>query len=84
MPAFQVDPWKNADGTYNAAPWTWGFSGLTYRTDRVPEPASWHDILDPKYKGRVSTVDGALNNVALGSLAVGIDPDTLTTATAER
>ena len=79
MPAFQVDPWKNADGTYNAAPWTWGFSGLTYRTDRVPAPASWHDILDPKYKGRVSTVDGALNNVALGSLAVGIDPDTLTT-----
>ena len=80
MPAFQVDPWKNADGTYNAAPWTWGFSGLTYRTDRVPAPASWHDILDPKHKGRVSTVDGALNNVALGSLAVGIDPDTLTTA----
>ena len=46
----------------------------------MPAPASWHDILDPKYKGRVSTVDGALNNVALGSLAVGIDPDTLTTA----
>ena len=45
---------------------------------------SWHDILDPKYKGRVSTVDGALNNVALGSLAVGIDPDTLTTRAAER
>ena len=40
MPAFQVDPWKNADGTYNAAPWTWGFSGLTYRTDRVPAPPS--------------------------------------------
>jgi spermidine/putrescine-binding protein len=79
MPAFQVDPWKNADGTYNAAPWTWGFSGLTYRTDRVAEPQSWHDILDPKYKGRVSTVDGALNNVALASIAVGIDPDTLTT-----
>jgi spermidine/putrescine-binding protein len=27
----------------------------------------------------VSTVDGALNNVALASIAVGIDPDTLTT-----
>jgi spermidine/putrescine-binding protein len=79
LPAFQVDPWKNADGTYNGAPWTWGFSGLTYRTDRVPEPQSWQDILDPKYQGRVSTVDGALNNVALASIAVGIDPDTLTT-----
>jgi spermidine/putrescine transport system substrate-binding protein len=80
LPAFQVDPWKNEDGTYNGAPWTWGFTGLTYRTDRVPEPASWMDILDPKYKGRVSTVDGALNNVGLASLAVGLDPDTLTTA----
>ncbi len=79
IPAFQVDPWKNDDGTYNAAPWTWGFSGLTYRTDNVPEPTSWQDIMDPKYKGRVSTVDGAMNNIALASIAVGIDPDTLTT-----
>lgn len=78
MPAFQVDPWKNADGTYNGAPWTWGFSGLTYRTDRVPAPTSWHDILDPKYKGRVSTVDGAMNNVALAAIAVGVDPDAMT------
>ena len=79
MPAFQTAPWKNDDGTYNGAPWTWGFSGLTYRTDRVPAPQSWQDILDPKYKGRVSTVDGAMNNIALASIAVGIDPDTLTT-----
>ena len=63
MPAFQVAPWKNDDGTYNGVPWTWGFSGLTYRMDNVPEPQSWQDILDPKYKGRVSTVDGAMNNV---------------------
>jgi len=79
MPAFQVDPWKNDDGTYNAAPWTWGFTGVTYRSDRVPELKSYHDLLDPKVKGRVSTIDGALNNIALACLAVGIDPDTLTT-----
>ncbi len=80
MPAFQVAPWKNDDGTYNGVPWTWGFSGLTYRVGAVPEPQSWQDILDPKYKGRVSTVDGATNNVGLASIAVGIDPDTMTTA----
>jgi spermidine/putrescine transport system substrate-binding protein len=79
MPVFQVSPWKNDDGTYNASPWTWGYSGVTYRTDRVPEPKSWHDLLDPKFKGRVSTIDSALNNVALGSIAVGINPDELTT-----
>lgn len=79
MPAFKVAPWKNTDGTYAGAPWTWGFSGVTYRTDNVPKPASWHDLLDPKYKGRVSTIDSATNNVALGAIAVGVDPDTMTT-----
>ena len=79
LPAFKVAPWKNDDGTYNGVPWTWGFSGVTYRSDRVPEPKSWYDLLDPQYQGRVSTVDGALNNVALASIAVGIDPDELTT-----
>ena len=51
LPAFQVAPWKNDDGTYNGAPWTWGFTGLTYRSDRVPEPKSWHDILGPSVQG---------------------------------
>jgi spermidine/putrescine-binding protein len=78
MAAFKVAPWRNDDGTYTGSPWTWGYSGVTYRTDRVPEPSSWQVLLDPKYKGRVSTVDSATNNVALGSLAVGIDPDELT------
>ncbi len=78
MPAFKVDPWKNDDGTYNGAPWTWGYSGVTYNTSNVPEPKSWQDLLDPQYKGRVSTIDSALNNVALGAIAVGIDPDGLT------
>jgi spermidine/putrescine transport system substrate-binding protein len=79
LSVFQKAPWKNDDGTYNGVPWTWGFTGLTYNVKTVPAPKSWQDILDPKYKGRVSTIDGAMNNVATASLAVGIDPDTLTT-----
>ncbi|HEX3300208.1 MAG TPA: ABC transporter substrate-binding protein [Actinomycetota bacterium] len=79
MSAFQSAPWKNDDGTYNGVPWTWGFTGLTYNVDNVPAPKSWNDILDPSYQGRVSTIDGAMNNVATASIAVGIDPDTMTT-----
>jgi spermidine/putrescine-binding protein len=79
MSAFQGTPWKNDDGTYNGVPWTWGFTGLTYNVSNVPEPKSWQDILDPQYKGRVSTIDGAMNNVATAAIAVGIDPDTMTT-----
>ncbi len=79
LPALQVPPWRNDDGTYNGSPWTWGYSGVTYRTDRVPNPASWQDLLKSEFKGRVSTIDSATNNVALGAIAVGIDPDTMTT-----
>jgi spermidine/putrescine transport system substrate-binding protein len=79
MSAFQGPPWKNDDGTYNGVPWTWGFTGLTYNVSKVPEPHSWNDILDPKFQGRVSTIDGAMNNVASAAIAVGIDPDTMTT-----
>jgi spermidine/putrescine transport system substrate-binding protein len=79
LPALQVPPWKNDDGTFNGSPWTWGYSGVTYRTDRVPNPASWQDLLKSQFKGRVSTIDSATNNVALGAIAVGIDPDTMTT-----
>src|SRR6476620_12607834 len=79
MSAFQGAPWKNDDGTYNGVPWTWGFTGLTYNVSKVPEPHSWNDILDPKFQGRVSTIDGAMNNVASAAIAVGIDPDTMTT-----
>jgi spermidine/putrescine-binding protein len=78
LPAFQKKPWINEDGTYNGIPWTWGYTGLTYRSDRVEAPKSWQDLLKPELKGKVSTIDGALNNVALACLAVGVDPDTLT------
>jgi len=79
MSAFQTAPWKNDDGTYNGVPWTWGFTGLTYNVSNVPNPKSWQDIFNAKYKGRVSTIDGAMNNVATAAVALGIDPDTMTT-----
>ena len=77
MPAFQTAPWKNEDGTYNGVPWTWGFTALTYRNDAA-SPTSWQDILAPSYRGRVSTLDAALNNVAIACIAMGVDPDAMT------
>lgn len=83
LPVFKKPPFTNADGKFRGIPWTWGFSGLTYRSDRVAEPKSWEDLLKPAAKGKVATVDGALNNVALACIAVGIDPDGLTKADLE-
>jgi spermidine/putrescine transport system substrate-binding protein len=83
LPFFKQPPFTTADGHYHGIPWTWGFTGLTYRSDRADAPQSWEDLLQPSLKGKVSTIDGALNNVALASLAVGIDPDELTTSQLE-
>lgn len=78
LPVFKKPPFTNEEGNFRGIPWTWGFTGLTYRSDRVAAPASWHDLLQPAATGKVATIDGALNNVALACLAVGISPDTLT------
>ena len=39
-------------------PWDWGFTSILYRTDKVKGKIdSWAALLDPKYKGHVSTWD---------------------------
>jgi spermidine/putrescine transport system substrate-binding protein len=70
--------WKNPDGTYNSAPWTWGAIGVNYLSDKVEPPASWNDLLDPKLQGRVGTIDDGYNNVSLAAIALGLDLTKLT------
>ena len=57
-------------------PWQAGFTGLAYdpaRTGR--EITSWHDLLDPKFKGKIGMLADAkeLGNAAM--FALGIDAD---------
>lgn len=73
-PLFKVE-----DGTYNAVPWTWGFVSVTGR-EGVPEIVDYHELLDPKLKGRVTTVDDAYNNITMSAIINEINPDTMTKA----
>ncbi|MGQ0703740.1 MAG: extracellular solute-binding protein, partial [Gemmatimonadales bacterium] len=42
-----------------AVPWQWGMTGIAWRTDRVAEPpASWEVFLDPRYRGKMTMLDG--------------------------
>ncbi len=70
--------WKNPDGSYNSAPWTWGAIGVNYLTDKVEPLASWNDLLDPSLKGRVGTFDDGYNNCSLAAIALGLDMTHLT------
>ena len=57
-------------------PHYWGNTSLTIRTDLAPEYArsqSWDILFDPKYKGRVSVLDGADDVVPFIAHMIGID-----------
>ena len=49
-------------------PWDWGFSSILYRTDKVKGSVdSWSALLDPKYKGHISTWDDGPGMVTVSS-----------------
>jgi len=71
---------KVSDGVYNSVPWTWGPIGINTRPDKVPADAlqSYEALFDPAWKGRIGTIDSALNMISVASCATGKDPAVLT------
>ena len=60
-------------------PWDWGFTSLLYRTDKVKGPIdSWAALLDPKYKGHVSTWDDGPGMVTVSSYIHHYDETAIT------
>ncbi len=61
-------------------PHYWGNTSLTIRTDLAPEYAnsqSWEILFDPKYKGRVSVLDGVDDVVPFVARMIGVDAYTM-------
>ena len=57
-------------------PHYWGNTSLTIRTDLAPEYArsqSWDILFDPKYKGRVSVMDGVDDTVPFIARMAGVN-----------
>ncbi|WP_334174227.1 extracellular solute-binding protein [Pseudoxanthobacter sp.] len=82
LPDFQ--PMANAtfDGVTYGVPWAWGSLGLVYDKKTFPTPPdSWAVLWDPKYKGKVISLDDANNDINFAAIALGIkDPFHLTDA----
>jgi spermidine/putrescine transport system substrate-binding protein len=64
-------------GNAFSVPYTWGTTGICYRSDLIPEPTSWNDILKPsaENKGKVTqmTTERWLALPALKSLGFSIN-----------
>ena len=64
-------------------PQYWGNTSITFRTDLAPEYAasqSWNILFDPKYKGRVSVLDGVDDTVPFIAHMIGVDAYNMTPA----
>src|SRR4051812_26372955 len=64
------------DGKVWFVPHYWGNTSVTIRTDLAPEYAksqSWDILFDPKYKGRVSVLDGVDDVIPFIAHMIGVD-----------
>jgi spermidine/putrescine transport system substrate-binding protein len=68
-------------------PHYWGNTSITFRTDLAPEyvkSQSWNILFDPKYKDRVSVLDGVDDTVPFIARMIGIDAYNMTPEQYER
>lgn len=73
MPELRELPYLQKDGKVWMVPMDWGNTGLSYRTDLVPEgdASTLQIFVDPKYKGKISIGDNVDDAYALAFLATG-------------
>lgn len=73
--AFQDAPWTHVDGEVYGVPLIWGDEPCIYQPDKVSElPPAYTDFADPKFKGKLTTLDDAYSNIWLFSKSLG-NPD---------
>jgi spermidine/putrescine transport system substrate-binding protein len=75
-PIFQTGPiaehWYNINGNQLCVPFTWGLMGCNYDSAKTSAPASYLDLLDPKYKGKVGIVDDLIGSIVIGAHVKGL------------
>jgi spermidine/putrescine transport system substrate-binding protein len=69
------------NGKQYFVPWDWGFSSIIYRTDKVKGKIdSWAALLDPKFKGHISTWDDGPGMVTVSAYIHKYDETKVTDA----
>jgi len=71
LPGIQAGP-----GRVWFVPHYWGNTSVTFRTDLAPEYVrhpSWNILFDPKYRGRVSVLEGVDDTVPFVAHMIGVD-----------
>ncbi|HET6160921.1 MAG TPA: ABC transporter substrate-binding protein [Dongiaceae bacterium] len=75
FPVFRDLPGMVDGGKTWMVPWDWGNVSITYRTDLIPDAEqSWKLLWDPKYKGKVATIDSVHDTPLVAGILAGVDP----------
>lgn len=73
-PSFRDHAYLNRGGKTFGVSWVWGVTSVAYNTDTVKQaPQSIGLLWDPKYKGRVTVRDDAVEAVSIAAMATGQD-----------
>jgi putative spermidine/putrescine transport system substrate-binding protein len=85
FPAFRRLARPAPDGAWSV-PYVWGGHPMAYNASHLAAPpASWLDVLDPAYRGKVVMLDAARNQITLWAGILGhADPVRLTPAELDR
>ncbi len=81
VPALYNIPDAQHEGQQWFAPFEWGQTSITYRTDIVDwqgEEESWGLLWDERYAGRLSIIDAAEDAWWCAAIYAGVDTDNLT------
>jgi spermidine/putrescine-binding protein len=75
-PKFRGTPYDPDDAF--TVPYLWGTTGIAYNKAKVTKPpASWRDLWDERYGGRISMLDNSRDCVSMGLILLGY-PETTT------
>lgn len=69
--------WLRRCGTH-AVPYFWGTIGIAYRSDKIPRPSSWRDLLEPKetLKGHISMLSDYQDTLSPALILLGHSANT--------
>ncbi len=70
--------WVDPDGTRTGVPMFWGALGANYDSAATGPPASYDELLDPKWKGKVAVIDDPVGVFTGAARILGYDIGTLT------
>ena len=71
-PGLYDQPYWSEDGKLWGVPMEMQSLPCNYRTDKMSAPASWADLLDPKYKGRIVLIDDWTQAIPIAAKVVGL------------